>query len=104
MFWTPPPTLLNNAGFVQGGFIAAALDLASAVAAATIQDDAESSASVRLTIEYFRPVLANGGVLRVFGIVVQRSRKWVTVDASLSSGKLLARAQHLISVAPAPHD
>jgi uncharacterized protein (TIGR00369 family) len=106
VLWTPPPTLLNNAGFVQGGFIAAALDLASAVAAATILDHGGSSASVRLTVEYFRPVLPDGGVLRVSGTVVQRSRKWTTVDASLSNagGKLLARAQHLISVTPASRD
>jgi uncharacterized protein (TIGR00369 family) len=100
VLWTPPQTLLNNAGFVQGGFIAAALDLATAVAAATIHDDVSSSASVRLTIEYFRPVRADGGILRVFGKVVQRSRNWTTVDASISNlnGKMLARGQHLISV------
>lgn len=98
--WTPPENLRNTGGAVQGGFVAAALDLASAIAASTC-DVGTGTASVRLDTEYFRPILADGS--RVYSLrskVANRSRRWITSDAEVfnADNKLCARARHLIAL------
>jgi uncharacterized protein (TIGR00369 family) len=98
--WMPPTNLRNTGGAVQGGFVAAALDLASAIAASTC-DVGTGTASVRLDTEYFRPVLVDGSrVYSLRGKVANRSRHWVTSDAEVfnADNKLCARARHLIAV------
>jgi uncharacterized protein (TIGR00369 family) len=98
--WTPPLTILNTGGVVQGGFIAAVLDLTSAIASATC-DIGVATATVRLDIEYFRPIQADGSRSYVSnGNVVNKSRRWITSDASIVApdSKLCARGRHLIAI------
>ncbi len=99
--WTPTSVLLNSGGMVQGGFIAAALDLASGLASIEIGGDNLPSVSIKLDIEYFRPVKADGSMsYTVKGSVIHRSRHWVTCDGLIlnSEGRLFARARHLMAL------
>lgn len=98
--WRPPANLRNTAGAVQGGFVAAALDLSSAIAASTC-DVGTGTASVSLATEYFRPIFADGSrTYSLRGKVVNKSRRWITSDAEAfnSDNKLCARARHLIAI------
>jgi uncharacterized protein (TIGR00369 family) len=102
--WRPSADLTNTAGVVQGGFVSAVLDLTSAVAAATAHDQTADSASVRVAVEFFRPARA-GHEYRVEGVVVNKSKRWITCDATVidADGKMLARVQHLIALIQKVH-
>ncbi len=97
MTWRPPSGLANFAGSVQGGFIATFLDLCSFAAGMTVVADDDALVSLKLDVEFARPVRP-GPSYRGDGEVVVRSRRRVTADAVLrdEQGRLVARAAHLL--------
>lgn len=98
--WTPSPSLLNSANIVQGGFIAAVLDLASGLATIEPQADNSATVSLKLDIEFFRAIKADGHLTyNVTGNLVHRSRRWVTSDAVIcNQEKVFARTRHLMTL------
>jgi uncharacterized protein (TIGR00369 family) len=101
MRWTPPEGLANYSGTVQGGFIATFLDMCSFAAGMTVVGAGEALVSVKLDVEFARPVLP-GARYRGDGEVIVRSRRRVTADARVldAEDRLLARAVHLLMPVP----
>lgn len=88
--WEPPATLRNRAGFVQGGFVVAAMDESSTYAAASSYARFVPQMTVDLRTDFLRPVAADA--FTVTGEVVRKGRAFATVRAAVSDteGRQLA--------------
>lgn len=91
--WDVPTRLLNLAGIAHGGFVSAVLDDASGLSVGSTYDRFVPQLTVRLQVDFLRPVLA-GETHRVTGEVVRRGRTTSVADARVESadGRLCARA------------
>ena len=83
---------------VQGGFVAAMIDQAMALAVRTVLDPADRHPTIELKVNYFRPVPA--GLLVARAEVLRQGRSTVYVEAVLEdpSGKLLAKGTSTVMV------
>ena len=90
--WSVPTALLNPVGIAHGGFLAAILDDAAGIAAASTFARWVPMLTVHLNVDYIAPV-APGIEHRVTGTVVRPGRTSLLSDAEIRDpdGRLLAR-------------
>jgi uncharacterized protein (TIGR00369 family) len=81
----------NLIGSVHGGWSAAILDTALALAALTTLDAEQTFTTVDIRINYLRPLTVETGVVRAEGRVLQAGRRLAYCEASLTdaAGKLI---------------
>jgi uncharacterized protein (TIGR00369 family) len=90
MAFNPNASMLNPAGVVQGGIVAAMLDDTMGPALISLTGGKVMPSSVDLNVSFIRPVKPG----RVIAKVVNRGRSIVFLEAELfdSDGRLLARS------------
>lgn len=97
--WHPKPELLQNDGTMFGGYIAALFDQAFAFAAMTVMEDDEACRTTSLNISFIS--LSRSEDILIEAKVVSRSRRLITVEATLSSNtgeiRSIATAQQMIT-------
>ncbi|MFD4549202.1 PaaI family thioesterase [Streptomyces sp. NPDC058466] len=91
--WTPADAVLNPAGVVHGGYIAAALDEVCGVTAISLSNPSTPYLTMSLNVDYLRP-LAAGPTYTVAGTVQQSggTRTLVRAEISDAAGQLCAQA------------
>ena len=92
MAFNPNASMLNPAGVVQGGIVAAMLDDTMAPALISLTGGKVMPSSVDLNVSFSRPVKPGRVIAK--GRVVNRGRSIVFLEAELfdSDGRLLARS------------
>ena len=90
----PQPCSFNLLSTVHGGWTAAILDTAMALANLSTLGADQSFTTVDIRINYLRPITAETGPLRAVGKVVHAGKRVATAEARLEdpSGKLYAHA------------
>jgi len=91
---TPNEDHTNPLGSVHGGYVAAMLDSAIALAVFTVLPPGAGYATTDLKIAYLRAVLAGTGPVRAEGRVINQGRRMVLGEATLTDrdGRLCAHA------------
>lgn len=91
---TPTEDHYNPIGSVHGGYLAALLDSAIALAIYTVLPPGASYATTDLKIAYLRAVFANTGPVQAEGRVINQGRRMVLGEARLTDreGRLCAHA------------
>ena len=86
------PQLLNRHGTVQGGFLAAMLDSATAIAILAALPEETTALTTELHVSYLRP--GSVGTLFAVARIVERHEREARTEGELrdASGNLLARA------------
>lgn len=89
---TPTDQFHNLMGTVHGGWTMTMLDTAMALAAQTTLAMGQTCASHETSVKFVKPVLSNGGPVRIIGKVLSRGRKLITLHGEVldQSGRLLA--------------
>jgi len=92
MAFNPNASMLNPAGVVQGGIVAAMLDDTMGPALISLTGGKVMPSSVDLNVSFIRPVKPGRVIAK--GRVVNRGRSIVFLEAELfdSDGRLLARS------------
>lgn len=92
LIWRVPPPLLNPAGIAHGGFLAAILDDAAGMAAASAYPRWVPQLTVHLSVDYLAPVRPDRDH-RVSGRVIRHGKGSSLSDATITDpdGTLLAR-------------
>ncbi|MEM6680799.1 MAG: PaaI family thioesterase [Pseudomonadota bacterium] len=90
--YTPDKRFCNPMGVVQGGFVAAMLDEAAAIACIVHAQKPIGVPTLEMKVSYFRPVLP--GRVIVTGQIVKQGRKVTFLGADMhdDAGKALAQA------------
>lgn len=98
--FTATDEMLNPAGTVQGGFLAAMLDEATGPAAAALLGGRFVSQTLEMKVNYLRP--ARVGPIYGEGGIVQRGRTILFLEGCLkdADGRLLATASLTARVVP----
>lgn len=89
----PGDHVLNPLGTVHGGFAATLLDSAMGCAVHTLLPAATGYGTVELKVNFLRPIMADVGVLRVEGKVINAGRTLMLAEARLvgrDDGRLYA--------------
>ncbi|MBM3523316.1 MAG: PaaI family thioesterase [Alphaproteobacteria bacterium] len=83
---------LNPLGTVHGGWISTLLDSAMGCAVHTLIKAGQSYTTAELKVNFVRPLLPGGGVLRCTGTVIHGGSRLATAEGRLvdAGGKLLA--------------
>ena len=91
--WRPPVRLTNLVGFVHGGYVAIALDDASGLSCASLEDRFRPMLTLSLSVDFLRPVRPETRY-RTLGEVVHSGGTRTIADARIidPDGKLVARA------------
>ncbi len=85
------PTFANPIGIVQGGFLAAMLDDAMGLAAASTMNVGEFAPTLNLNVQFHRP--AQIGKIQGTSRVIMRGREVLQLSAELrQNGKVVATA------------
>lgn len=87
------PEFIQGAGVVAGGVLATLADEAMAHLVLANLAEGERTATIEMSVRYFRPVLG-AGALRAEASLVSRGRRIVGVEAGVtdSEGRLAAKA------------
>ncbi|MGW3810274.1 PaaI family thioesterase [Micromonospora sp. NPDC005113] len=89
--WTPGEHLLNPAGIVHGGFVAAVLDMAAGLAAASDRDHFQHHLTLEMHIDFLAPVYMETAHT-VTGRAVRTGKTSSLADATVvASGCTVAR-------------
>jgi len=98
----PGPHLLNPMGGVHGGFYAIVMDSAAGIATQTWVDEGSVAHTLRLTVEFLRPLTAESGPVICEGRTAKVGRQVTLSDATItdSEGRLVGRAQGAFMISP----
>lgn len=96
--FTARPEFLNRHGTVQGGFLAAMLDSATAIAALVTLPEGSTVVTTELLVRYVRPAAA--GDVTAVGRLLERSGRDARAEGELvdASGQVVARADATLRV------
>src|SRR6476469_8596630 len=72
---TTDESLLNPAGFVQGGVLCTLMDVAMGIAVHTTLDPGLVAVSIELKVSFLEPLSYDGGEVRVTAQVLKRGRR-----------------------------
>ena len=88
----PDPRSYNLIGSVHGGWTAAILDTAMALATLATLDADQVFTTVDIRINYLRPLTVDTGTVRAEGVVLQAGRRLAYAEAKLvdAQGKLIS--------------
>ena len=101
----PTPSLLNPLGSVHGGWALTLIDSATGCALQTVLDAGVGYSTIETKVNFVRPVVPDGEIVRCVGQLLSRGRQIATAEARLenSHGKLLAHGSStLMILAPRP--
>src|SRR5690606_16274458 len=89
---TPQARFYNFMGMVHGGWALTLLDTSTGMASLTTLLPWEFAPTLETSAKFVRPIVEGAGELRVFGDVVSRGRRVVTLEGRIedASGKLYA--------------
>ena len=99
----PGPHMLNPVGGVHGGIYAIFLDSAAGIAAQSWTDEGFATRTVRLNVDFLRPLTADSGTIFCEGRTVKTGRQIIVSDAAMfdREGKEFGRAQGTFMIVPA---
>jgi len=106
------PHMLNPLGGIHGGVYAVLMDSAAGIATQSWTAEGEAAQTVRLNVEFLRPLTADSGTVICEGRTVKAGKQVTLSDATItdSAGKLVGRAQGTFMIlqiggaAPVPAD
>lgn len=86
------PELLQGAGVLAGGVMAALADEAMAHVILVNLEPGQQTATIEMSVRYFRPVLRSG--LRAVATLVNKGKKIISAEAALTDdqGRLVCKA------------
>ncbi len=98
----PGPHMLNPAGGVHGGIYAIFLDSAAGIAAQSWTDEGFATRTVRLNVDFFRPLTADSDTVFCEGRTVKTGRQIIVSDAAITDreGREYGRAQGTFMIVP----
>ena len=98
----PGEHLYNPAGIVHGGLHGTLIDSAAGVALQSTLPEGPRPGTVRLSVDYLRPITAETGPVRCLGRLIRAGRQIGLSDADIvdADGKLLARGQVTFALSP----
>ena len=98
----PGEHLYNPMGIVHGGLHGALIDSAAGVALQSTLPEGPRPGTVRLSVDFLRPISAETGTIRCEGKLVKGGRQIAFSDADIvdADGKLLARGQVTFALSP----
>ena len=90
----PDESLYNPIGLVHGGLICTLADTVIGCAVHSLLEAGVAYTSIDLTVNYLRPVLADGKALRATGVVTKSGRRVAFANAEIvdGAGKIVATA------------
>lgn len=93
MTWIPPEQLLNPVGTIHGGFVAAVLDMAAGLAAASNRDHFVHHLTLEIHVDFLAPA-KQGTVHTVLGRAIRTGKTSSLADATIVAfGVTVARAR-----------
>lgn len=100
---TPTADFFNPLGTIHGGWTATILDSAMACAVHATLRAGEGYTTLEMKLNYVRPVMPDGGVLRCEGRVIHRGGTVATSEGRLvdGRGRLLAHGTETCMIFPA---
>lgn len=100
--WEIDSRMLNSRGDLMGGVYGVLGDAVLGLTAMTVLEGNEFFKTADLRISFFRPI--SKGIIRIEGIVVNRSRSLIHLEATFKNeeDKLLAKALAVQAVTPFP--
>jgi uncharacterized protein (TIGR00369 family) len=98
----PGEHLYNPANIVHGGLHGILIDSAAGVALQSTLPEGPRPGTVRLSVDFLRPITAETGLIRCEGRLVKGGRQIGLSDADIvdGEGKLLARGQVTFALSP----
>ena len=98
----PGPHMLNPVGGVHGGIYAIFLDSAAGIAAQSRTDEGFATRTVRLNVDFLRPLTAGSGTIFCEGRTVKTGRQIIVSDAAMfdREGREFGRAQGTFMIVP----
>ncbi len=98
----PGEHLYNPMGIVHGGLHGTLIDSAAGVALQSTLPEGPRPATVRLSVDFLRPITAETGLIRCEGKLIKGGRQIGLSDANIldSNSKLLARGQVTFALSP----
>ena len=98
----PGEHLYNPMGIVHGGLHGTLIDSAAGVALQSTLPEGPRPGTVRLSVDFLRPITAETGTIRCDGSLVKGGRQIALSDAHIldRAGKLLARGQVTFALSP----
>lgn len=98
----PGEHLYNPMGIVHGGLHGTLIDSAAGVALQSTLPEGPRPGTVRLSVDFLRPITAETGTVRCEGTLVKAGRQIGLSDAHIldADGRLLARGQATFALSP----
>ena len=98
----PGPHMLNPAGGIHGGIYAIFLDSAAGIAAQSWTEAGFATRTVRLNVDFLRPLTADSDTIFCEGRTVKTGRQIIVSDAAMTDGdgREYGRAQGTFMVVP----
>lgn len=99
----PGPHMVNPVGGIHGGVYAILLDTAAGIAAQSWTEEGSVTGTVRLNVDFLRPLTAESGTIYCEGRTAKTGRRIILSDAAMTDrqGREIGRAQGTFMILPA---